>query len=94
MLAERPLKGAQVLVRNKSGPGAFTTEQLREIHKVSLARVLCDTVLEMRSIQRWPLNLESPYNPRCRVIPSAYHPSTSATGRSSRRKMIEMRVME
>ncbi|KAK4323954.1 hypothetical protein Pmani_005413, partial [Petrolisthes manimaculis] len=84
LLAERPLKGAQVgptlacilgdqflrlkkgdrfWFENKSGPGAFTTEQLREIHKVSLARVLCDTVLEMRSIQRWPFNMESSYNP-------------------------------
>ncbi|XP_071545466.1 LOW QUALITY PROTEIN: salivary peroxidase/catechol oxidase-like [Panulirus ornatus] len=40
------------------------SEQLAEIHKSSLARVLCDNVPEMGSIQRWPLRKYATGNPR------------------------------
>lgn len=42
--------------------GAFTPEQLQGLHSVSLARLLCDNVPELLSIQRWPLRHVSASN--------------------------------
>ncbi|XP_071539220.1 chorion peroxidase-like [Panulirus ornatus] len=47
----------------KDSPGAFTTDQLREIHQVSMARVLCDNFPEIRTIQRWPFQVVTAFNP-------------------------------
>ena len=47
--------------------------QLSEIHKTSLARLLCDNTASVGSIQRWPLRKFATGNPRLpctsRVIP-------------------------
>ncbi|KAK3887752.1 hypothetical protein Pcinc_008156 [Petrolisthes cinctipes] len=45
-------------------PQAFTKDQLVELHKTSLARIICDNVAEMGSIQRWPLRTYATGNPR------------------------------
>ncbi|KAG0722502.1 Peroxidasin [Chionoecetes opilio] len=39
-------------------------KQLAVIHKTSLARILCDNIPELASIQRWPLRVFSTANPR------------------------------
>lgn len=48
----------------RDSPGAFTTDQLRMVHGVSLARIICDTFPEVKTILRWPLQLESAFNPK------------------------------
>ncbi|XP_071539116.1 salivary peroxidase/catechol oxidase-like [Panulirus ornatus] len=63
----------------KGSSGSFTTDQLREIHQVSLARIICDNLPKISSIQRWPLEVTSAFNPvlQCssKCIPkfSLYH---------------------
>ncbi|XP_045114200.1 chorion peroxidase-like [Portunus trituberculatus] len=48
----------------EEGPGAFTRDQLRELHRVSLARIMCDNVLGTHTIARWPLQVSSAFNPQ------------------------------
>ncbi|KAG7153627.1 Chorion peroxidase-like 2 [Homarus americanus] len=56
-------KGDRYWFENKEGPGAFTKDQLRELQQVSLARVMCDNMPDMSTMQRWPLLMEGAYNP-------------------------------
>lgn len=39
---------------SSTNPGAFTADQLREIHKVTMARIICDNADHL-SLQRVPL---------------------------------------
>nr|XP_045600702.1 peroxidase-like [Procambarus clarkii] len=57
-------KGDRYWYETTTQPQAFTKEQLAEIHKVSLARILCDNIPELGSIQRWPLRQYATGNPR------------------------------
>ncbi|XP_042210054.1 chorion peroxidase-like [Homarus americanus] len=44
-------------------PGAFTVGQLRELQQVSFSRILCDNVRELTQVQRWSMEVLSPFNP-------------------------------
>ncbi|KAK8747999.1 hypothetical protein OTU49_016263 [Cherax quadricarinatus] len=57
-------KGDRFWYETADLPQAFTKEQLAELHKVSIARILCDNVPELGSIQRWPLRNFATGNPR------------------------------
>ncbi|XP_045119101.1 peroxidase-like [Portunus trituberculatus] len=57
-------KGDRYWYETKEGPQAFSEDQLAEIHKSSLARLLCDNVPELFSVQRWPLRVYATGNPR------------------------------
>ena len=46
-------------------------DQLTEIRKVTLARILCDNVEDIRSIQRWPFRHFETGNPRSSCSSSA-----------------------
>ncbi|XP_066967809.1 peroxidase-like [Macrobrachium rosenbergii] len=54
----------------KDGPGAFTTAQIKQLHRVTLARVMCNNLPELDYIQRWPLKTPGPDNPKvcCKSI--------------------------
>ncbi|KAK8747996.1 hypothetical protein OTU49_016262 [Cherax quadricarinatus] len=56
-------RGDRYWFEYKDGPGAFTPDQLRELQEVSMAQVMCDTMLDMTSVQRWPFQVVSAYNP-------------------------------
>ncbi|KAK8379097.1 hypothetical protein O3P69_019137 [Scylla paramamosain] len=57
-------KGDRFWYETSEEPQAFSKDQLAEIHKFSLARLLCDNVPELLSIQRWPLRVFATGNPR------------------------------
>ena len=42
---------------------SLTTAQLKTLHDVSLARVMCDNFPEIERLQRWPLQLAGAQNP-------------------------------
>ncbi|XP_068232350.1 peroxidase-like [Palaemon carinicauda] len=54
----------------KDGPGAFTRSQIKQLHRVTLARVMCNNLPELDYIQRWPLRTPSADNPKvcCKSI--------------------------
>ncbi|CAL4242807.1 unnamed protein product, partial [Meganyctiphanes norvegica] len=67
MLADqfyRLQKGDRFWYETDQKPQAFSKEQLEEIHRSSLARILCDNSDSLGSIQRWPLRIYSTGNPR------------------------------
>ncbi|XP_042212758.1 peroxidase-like [Homarus americanus] len=47
----------------KDSPGAFTVDQLRELQQVSFSRILCDNIRELNQVQRWSMEVISPFNP-------------------------------
>ncbi|XP_054711455.1 peroxidase-like [Uloborus diversus] len=55
----------------KGQPGSFTADQLGEIYKSSMARLLCDNADKLQEIQRWALRTISEENPvfSCTDIP-------------------------
>lgn len=57
-------RGDRYWYETSEKPQAFSKEQLAEIHKSSLARLLCDNVPELSSVQRWPLRIFATGNPR------------------------------
>ncbi|KAK4311221.1 hypothetical protein Pmani_017263 [Petrolisthes manimaculis] len=56
-------RGDRFWYKYRDSPNPFTRDQLRAIHKASMARVLCDNHPSIDSTQRWPLNLPSSFNP-------------------------------
>ncbi|XP_064108044.1 chorion peroxidase-like [Macrobrachium nipponense] len=52
--------------------GSFTKDQIQELHQVSLARVMCNNIPELKRIQRFPLLEPGPKNP---VLPCECHSS-------------------
>lgn len=57
-------RGDRFWYETNEKPMAFAKEQLTELHKTSLARILCDNIPELGSIQRWPLRNYATGNPR------------------------------
>ncbi|KAB7502778.1 Chorion peroxidase, partial [Armadillidium nasatum] len=57
-------RGDRFWYENDSGPYPFTKDQLREIHHTTLSRILCDTIPDLGSIQKWPLRKFDTNNPR------------------------------
>ncbi|KAK3852342.1 hypothetical protein Pcinc_041064 [Petrolisthes cinctipes] len=56
-------RGDRFWYEYRDSPNPFTRDQLRAIHRASMARVLCDNHPCIDSTQRWPLNIPSSFNP-------------------------------
>ncbi|XP_045119405.1 peroxidase-like [Portunus trituberculatus] len=59
----RAKKGDRFWYENEGEAGSFTKAQLKTLHEVSLARVMCDNFPEVERLQRWPLQLAGVQNP-------------------------------
>ncbi|XP_064095412.1 peroxidase-like [Macrobrachium nipponense] len=57
-------RGDRYWYETSDEPQAFTKDQLVQIRRISLSRILCDNVPELGSIQRWPFRTFSTGNPR------------------------------
>merc|ERR1712071_703560 len=55
--------GDRFWYENKGQTGSFTPDQLRSLHKVSFARVICDNYPVVKRLQRWPLQIVGQQNP-------------------------------
>lgn len=53
----RIVRGDRFWYENPGFPNSFTPEQLKEIKKVSLARILCDQSDDLETVQRWAMQL-------------------------------------
>ncbi|XP_058810357.1 uncharacterized protein LOC131675405 isoform X2 [Phymastichus coffea] len=60
---QRLQSGDRYWYESAEQPGAFTEEQLREIRKTSLARVICDTSDGITEVQPWVMRSVGPDNP-------------------------------
>ncbi|XP_064094186.1 peroxidasin homolog pxn-2-like isoform X2 [Macrobrachium nipponense] len=60
----RMKKGDRFWYEYKGSPGAFTAAQLKELHKVTLARILCNNIPELITIQPNAFKIPSSTNPR------------------------------
>ncbi|XP_068205835.1 lactoperoxidase-like isoform X2 [Palaemon carinicauda] len=57
-------KGDRFWYEYKDSPGSFTNAQLKELHKVTFARILCNNVPELENLQPNPFKVPSATNPR------------------------------
>ncbi|KAK7085338.1 hypothetical protein SK128_027614, partial [Halocaridina rubra] len=57
-------RGDRFWYETSKEPQAFTKDQLMQIRKISLARVICDNLPELGSMQRWPFRNYATGNPR------------------------------
>ncbi|GFS67768.1 peroxidase [Nephila pilipes] len=64
-------KGDRFWFENPNQPGSFTKDQLKEIYRSSLARILCDNSDDLHMVQKYPFLLPSDENPvlLCEEIP-------------------------
>lgn len=65
-------RGDRFWYENPDLPSSFTPEQLAEIRKTNLAKILCANSDDLPTIQRWPLRMAHPIlNPRidCNQLP-------------------------
>ncbi|XP_068205476.1 chorion peroxidase-like [Palaemon carinicauda] len=60
--------------------GSFTRAQMKELHQVSLARVMCNNIPELERVQRFPLMKPGPGNPVLSCLcPSSLIPAYDLT---------------
>ncbi|KAK7084550.1 hypothetical protein SK128_015650 [Halocaridina rubra] len=54
--------GDRFWYENKDSPGAFTAAQMKALHNVTLARILCNNIPELQNIQIMPFLMKKPLN--------------------------------
>ncbi|XP_066977827.1 peroxidase-like [Macrobrachium rosenbergii] len=69
---KRMKSGDRFWYEERGQAGSFTQDQMQQLHQVSLARVLCNNIPELKRIQRFPLLEPGPKNP---ILPCDCHGS-------------------